>query len=228
MVPNVFRLIVLVACVLYLDEWLVYAQTDQQQSAISKELEALFKADQADQADPGPKMRTKWELLSSEEREAIIKHREPQIARDRERRARVLEIVHSEKLQSSNDYFYSAQILQHGEKAEDFLLAHILSTVAAYKGHPWGKWMSAASLDRFLLQIGRAQIFGTNYYCDKNCPVQTQDPYEKVLSDAVLLEYCVPSLTEQIQNLDFFNKHVGQFHRRAAECERDGLAYGEK
>ncbi len=53
--------------------------------------------------------------------------------------------------------------LQHGDAADDYLLAHILAVEAIVKGDASSKWISAATLDRYLQAIGKSQIFGTQY-----------------------------------------------------------------
>ena len=49
----------------------------------------------------------------------------------------------------------------HGFIAEDHLTAHILATIAAFKGDKRARWLSAATLDGYLRSTGKRQIFGT-------------------------------------------------------------------
>ena len=46
------------------------------------------------------------------------------------------------------DYYNVALLYQHSEAPDDLLMAHVLSTIAGYKGDYRGRWLSAASLDR--------------------------------------------------------------------------------
>lgn len=158
--------------------------------AISKELADLYKADQGD--------RENWAKMSHDEQMAVT-------PRDAQRRKRVMEMVRASQLAAAEDYYNAAMVLQHGDKPEDFLLAHELATVAAFKGQAGAKWLSAAALDRFLHNIGRPQHFGTQYKYEGDSP-WTQDPYDRSLPDAVRKEFGVPPMREQKKQLEELNK----------------------
>ncbi|HKO61752.1 MAG TPA: hypothetical protein VJV03_11375 [Pyrinomonadaceae bacterium] len=85
--------------------------------------------------------------------------------RDKARLARTKELYHENQLTTANDYYHAALILQHGTVPEDFLLAHEFCVVAISKGKndKHTRWLAAASEDRFLMNIGRPQRFGTQY-----------------------------------------------------------------
>jgi hypothetical protein len=83
--------------------------------------------------------------------------------RDRKREARVKELYRDNRLQTGADYYHTAMILQHGRTPEEYLLAHELCIVAISKGEERAKWLAAASEDRFLMNIGRPQRFGTQF-----------------------------------------------------------------
>lgn len=82
---------------------------------------------------------------------------------DRERRVRVHQLLDAGSVKTGQDYWFAALIFQHGEKPEDYLLAHALALTAAYKGNRNGRWLAAASLDRYLLSISRKQTYGTQF-----------------------------------------------------------------
>jgi len=156
-------------------------QTANQTANISRELEEIYNADQADRTDG----------LTQEA-----------AARDVLRKKRVLEIVRSELLQTAADYHHAAMVFQHGDSPEDYLLAHILATAAAFKGREDGRWLSAAALDRFLQSIGRPQVFGSNYRKDGDGPWK-QDPIDPgFVTDAIRKEYNARLLAEQRQKLE--------------------------
>ncbi|HWM91261.1 MAG TPA: hypothetical protein VN493_10880 [Thermoanaerobaculia bacterium] len=126
----------------------------------------------------------------------------------------VSEIVDRGLLRSADDYYHAAMIFQHGVRSEDHLKAHVLASVAGFKGHPWGRWLSAASLDLFLLSLDRPQILGT-IYGESNF-----GRYDRRLNDVVRREYCVPSLEIQVRNQQAIAQgRRGEFQRRASECE---------
>jgi hypothetical protein len=157
---------------------------------VSRELAGIYQADQAD--------RQNFSGLSQEQLRAIG-------TRDTERRARVAEIVRKGQLQSAEDYYHAAMVFQHGNKPEEYLMAHELATVAGFKGHKGGKWLSAAAMDRFLHSIGRPQRFGTQYKRGGEGP-WTQEPYDRSLPDAIRKEYGVPPLAEQAKPLEKLNE----------------------
>ncbi len=158
--------------------------------ALSQELAELYKADQGD--------RENWAKMSHDEQMAVT-------PRDEQRRKRVMQIVRASQLATSDDYYHAAMVLQHGDKPEDFLLAHELATIAAFKGRADAKWLAAAALDRFLHNIGRPQHFGTQYKYEGDSP-WTQDPYDRSLPDALRKEFGVPPMREQKKQLEEMNK----------------------
>ena len=109
-------------------------------------------------------------------------------------------------------------IFQHGNTVEDCLFAHVLAMEALVKGDESAKWIAAATLDRYLQSIKQPQIFGTQYLLDPNLrhPVaggkapflagRTLQPYnEDFLPDSMRLDFCVPVLAQQKQNVTLFN-----------------------
>ena len=112
----------------------------------------------------------------------------------------------------------AAFIFQHGNNSEDCLFAHILAMEAVLKGSDEAKWIEAATLDRYLQSIGQAQVFGTQYPLDPDLSHsvagsqaafltgRTLAPYnEQFLPDSARLDFCVPALAQQKQNVAMFN-----------------------
>lgn len=116
--------------------------------------------------------------------------------RDRARLARTKELYIQNRLQTGTDFFNAALILQHGDLPEDFLLAHELCVVAIMKGKSQAKWLAAASEDRFLMNIGRPQRFGTQYRSDPiNAPMKLY-PVDPTVTDELRRALNVPTLAE--------------------------------
>ena len=94
--------------------------------------------------------------------------------RDRARLKRVKEIFAANGVRTANDYYHSAMILQHGDDPEDFLLAHefCVVAIAAGKNDRETRWLAASAEDRFLMNIGRPQRFGTQFTSDDNGPIR--------------------------------------------------------
>jgi hypothetical protein len=83
--------------------------------------------------------------------------------RDRERGARVKQIVAEGGARTPDDKYNAALVLQHGEELADFELAHRLAREAAEADAdlPGARWLAAAALDRSLVQAGKPQRYGT-------------------------------------------------------------------
>jgi hypothetical protein len=118
---------------------------DVEQAAISRELAELYRDDQKDQNDAS------WD----ESTDAVFS------ARQVVRRNRAMEIIEAEQLGPLDDWNHAAMLLQHGTGVDDYLLAHVLSIPPAREGMAFGRFMCAATLDRFLIHSERPQIFGT-------------------------------------------------------------------
>lgn len=104
--------------------------------------------------------------------------------RDKARLKRVKQIYTQNLLKTANDYDCAATVLQHGEVPEDFLLAHEFWIVAVSKGKNDRDTLSliAASEDRFLMNIGRPQRFGTQLRAEAGGPI-TLYPIDEGVSD---------------------------------------------
>lgn len=127
-------------------------------------------------------------------------------ANDEKRRERVHELLKSGALKSGEDFHDAAFIYQHGQKPEDYLLAHILAMVAVQKGHSDSRWIEASTLDRYLRAIKQPQVFGTQYSNEDDQPY-TQEPYNRdLLSDWLRTQFCVPSLETQKDNTKYYDK----------------------
>jgi hypothetical protein len=141
------------------------------------EMTALFEADQADRRGG----------ITDARRAEVI-------ARDAERRARTRALLDAGGLRSGTDFWHAAFIFQHGGSAENYLLAHSFALIAAARGRPDAAWIAAATLDRYLQTIGRAQVFGTQCWHDP----PTRDPFDRaILPDSVRQAAGVPPLAEQ-------------------------------
>ena len=115
---------------------------------------------------------------------------------DARRRARTRALLDAGALGSGDDFFHAAFIFQHGQDPADTLLAHALAMTAMKMGRQDASWIAAASLDRYLMDIGQAQIFGTQYRCRGRQP--NMDPYQHALvPDSVRRMLSVPSRPEQ-------------------------------
>jgi hypothetical protein len=83
--------------------------------------------------------------------------------RDDARLKRTKELYAAGALRTGRDWLRAAMILQHGNDADDFLLAHEMCVVALAQGVTEARGLAAASEDRFLRKIGRSQRFGSQF-----------------------------------------------------------------
>ena len=73
----------------------------------------------------------------------------------------------SHKLRTGRDFYAAAMLLQHGITYAHYKKAHMCANISAKLGYKPAKWLSAATLDRYLKSIGRKQKYGTQFYLDK-------------------------------------------------------------
>jgi hypothetical protein len=147
------------------------------------ELARLFRDDQAD--------REHQFTMSAEEKAAVFRKDEPRLKRTRE-------LVESGALRTAEDFVRAAFLFQHGTEPDDFLRAHVLGMIAA-KMDGSGAWISAASLDRYLLTIGRPQIFGLT--------LSDSPPFDrKLLTDPMRVAFCAPGLADRARFMDSIAK----------------------
>lgn len=135
----------------------------------NRELEKIYAEDQAD--------RTNMFTMSADQLAKMIKNDTP-------RRKRVRELIDAGALTTSEDFVRAAFVFQHGATPDDFLMAHVLGLIATEMDGS-GAWISAASLDRYLLNTGKPQIFGLQL--DNVAPFNPN-----LLTDRMRKALCVP------------------------------------
>lgn len=158
---------------------------------VSAELARLFAEDQSDRT-PQPPGPIDWDVVGP---------------RDAVRLARVKQMCQCQSLTTGMDHYHAAMVLQHAHEPEDYLLAHELCIVAVGKGVEQAKWLAAASEDRYLMNIGRPQRFGTQYRAeagDKNWHLYPVDPE---FSDGMRRAFNVPTLSEAQAHLEEMNQN---------------------
>ncbi len=146
-------------------------------SAISRRMNELYVADQAER-EPGSEMDIP----------TLIEN-------DRLRREEVMGYLQAGQIVRSTQLFQAALIFQHGDCPEHFSLAADLAKRADELGHPDADWLYAAATDRYLLNTGRLQRYGTQYTTDSQghfalCPVAAG------ISDEERAEWGLPPLAE--------------------------------
>jgi hypothetical protein len=155
-----------------------------------------------DNAASNPEMKRIFDEDQSVRQQAVDKIDWTVVNRsDAERRAQTKKLLDSGALHSGKDFVEAAFVFQHGDTADDYLLAHTLALVALAKGEGDGLWIAAATLDRYLQSVGKPQIYGTQFRFPPGQP-STQDPYDRALiSDSLRQQLGVPSLAAQEEQL---------------------------
>lgn len=147
----------------------------------NEELRRMHEEDQSDRTPPDGKP-IDWTVVGP---------------RDKARLSRVKELYAQNRLRTPGDYYHAAMILQHADTPEDFLLAHEFCVVAIVKGKndKATRWLAAAAEDRFLMNIGRPQRFGTQFRSESGGPFRLHT-VDTGVTDELRREMDVPSLSK--------------------------------
>lgn len=151
----------------------------------NQEMAAIFAADQADRQG-----NIDWSVVGP---------------RDEARRSKVRALLDAGQLRAADDYYGAAFVFQHGDSADDCLLAHVLAMAAMTLGRNDASWIATATLDRYLQRIDRPQVFGTQYAGMAGSPM-TQGKYDtELIPDALRLLLRVPTIEQQQEQLRRLN-----------------------
>lgn len=158
----------------------------------SSELEGLVNADQNE--------REGFENFSEEERIKLSEN-------DINRRKRVGEIFGEGCFKTPSDYAAAALIYQHGDVPDHYFQAFIWANRAVQLGDLKQKSLAALAIDRYLYDIGKKQLFGSQAYGTEMggwcyCLV----PVEPSFPDAFRKEYSGASLGERFEWLAEINQ----------------------
>ena len=175
---------------------------------MNQELQSLYAADRREHANV-PKVNTPaYRAMRT---------------RDLERRQRVMDLVAANELQTAQDYYHAAWIMNHGDTPDDARQAHILATRSSDMDHRPARWLAAASYDRWQMYQGRPQKYGTNYVYDgQRDRLWDVDP---ATTDEERAAWDVPPLAEQIRKADEANQHkvpMTEIERREFERNAPG------
>ena len=165
-----------------------FAQPAQTVGVDNTEMTKIFTEDQAIRSEIGK--RGGWANVKDDKAFLVRWQTE-----DAARLLGTKQLLEDGALKSGLDFYRAAFIFQHGQLPEDYLKAHHLAVIAISKGHD-ARWISAATLDRYLQATGKMQIYGTQFKTN-DVGERVQDPIELgFVSDAERLELKVPALTD--------------------------------
>ena len=131
---------------------------------------------------------------------------------DEQRRQTVHHMLDVGEVRTGSDFYHAAMIFQHGQNPDDYLLAHILAMDAVAQGSKEARWLSAATLDRYLLSIWQPQVFGTQFHGLPNTTASmTHDRLNPaIVTDSMRAATCVVSAAAQQKVLETVS-HGGPF-----------------
>lgn len=156
----------------------------------NSELMQLFRAGQAARQTGGGEID--WSVVGVE---------------DAERRRTVLSILRAGGVRTALDYYNAAMIFQHGESVADIRLAHALATISARldSASAPAKWLTAASWDRLLLNLGQPQWYGTQYVRDDSGKWMLYEVDPDAVTDEQRAALSVPPLAEAESRVALMN-----------------------
>jgi hypothetical protein len=157
---------------------------------MNQELDSLFEADRQE--------RTNQPKVNTSEYKAMR-------GRDLERRERVMEMVAAEALNTAEDYYHAAWIMNHGDTPQDARNAHRLALRSSELGYRPARWLAAATYDRWQMYQGKPQKYGTNYVYDgRRDRLWDIDPET---TDEERADWDVPPLVEQLRKAEEANRN---------------------
>ncbi len=128
------------------DNYTPCSQDPQRLEARSKELAQIVKADQDDRRD--------FQTRTPEEMQEMGN-------RDVSRRKRVGEIFGEGCFSKAQDFAAAALVYQHGDVPEHFFQTFLWAKRAVELGDPSQQRMMALGIDRYLVNLGNKQLFGS-------------------------------------------------------------------
>ena len=139
---------------------------------------------------------------------------------DEQRRKDLRRMLAAGDVRTGTDYYHAAMIFQHGQNPDDYLLAHVLAMDAVAMGSKDARWLSAATLDRYLLSIWQPQVFGTQFHGGYGSGPTTHDKMNPaIVSDPMRSATCVVSSSQQDKVLETVN-HRGSFESTQLKDDR--------
>lgn len=215
------RVLAVVQAIIFLSAFCSLAITTSAQGAATPKAQAAKSSKEACEPALGPmRFGEKRDAQTSERmkaffdadqssRRGISKHKElwPKLEEeDRARRVEVMTYLENGKLAAADDFYYAALIFQHGNCADHFKLSNQLAEKSMNLGNHDARWLFAASLDRYLMTLGKPQKFGTQYVQNKKSGKWELYPVDPATTDEERAHYDVPSLAETRKQLDEMNR----------------------
>lgn len=151
----------------------------EEDAAITSRLAELFAADQEARSH-GLGAENGWERIDLE---------------DGQRRVEVMAWLVQGKIRRAESLYQAAMIFQHGNCPAHFQLTADLAERAGQLDYPRARWLYAAAIDRYLMNLGKPQKYGTQFTntADGRWRLYEVDP---AVDNAERARYGVPPLAE--------------------------------
>lgn len=156
----------------------------------SIELKNLVDADQKERED--------WDNLSDDEKLKMLE-------RDLIRRKRVGEILGEGCFKTPEDYAAASLIYQHGDAPDHYYQAFIWANRAVDLGDEKQKNLVALTIDRYLVSIGKKQLFGSQAFAEQAQECFCLEQVEESFPDAIRTDYTGLSLVNRYEWLAAIN-----------------------
>ena len=126
------------------------------------------------------------------------------------REKRVYQLLKSNQVLTAPDYENAALIFQHGADSVAYKMAVKMMEKAVEIDLNIDRWLLAAATDRYLVYIGKPQIYGTQYYKEtREGPFLMCDFDKTKITDEERRKFNVPILAEQKLKLIEMNRNIG-------------------
>lgn len=127
----------------------------------------------------------------------------------RQHRQEVLTFLLQGKLGSAVDFSRAALVMQHGTCTDHYELAHRLAERAIDMGYDTDetRFLYAATLDRYLISLGKPQKYGTQYRRVQEgeaCSYELS-PVDSSITDKERIEFGLPPLEAAKKNAEAFS-----------------------
>ncbi len=166
----------------------------------SQRLQELEKQDQEDRNSGIP-----WEII---------------LTRDRERRIEVATIFARGCMSKKEDYSNAALIFQHGDLdfPDHFFQAFLFAKRAVELGSTTDKDMMANGIDRYLINKGHKQLFGSQALLPKGETCYCLAQVESSFPDSLRVEYKSKTYLQELEWVSTINQSMGLNCPLAKEC----------
>jgi hypothetical protein len=157
------------------------------QKTVAEELSAIFEADQAERT-------VGHENIDFDK---MHENDKPRLARAKE----IYEEVKAGTLDLDGELLWKLGMLfQHSPEIADYLNAVEIANLSAEKGSESGAWLSAAAEDRYLLNTGGKQKWGTQFIKESGewKQMEMQSDEESGITDEMRTEKHVPVRDQQM------------------------------